>query len=105
MAFVLLIYLALAMAWLVLSFLAMKQARFATSLLVVHIAVGAVACLYAALFTQLGPLVLFCVFPGTFMSLFFAFLRVAFPDNLDVGPGSVPRPDRRTQRPTSRPLE
>ncbi|WP_405614579.1 hypothetical protein [Streptomyces sp. NBC_01508] len=80
MAFVPLIYLALAMAWIVLPFLAMKQTRFATPLLVGHVAVGAVACLYAAVFTQLGALLLFCAGPGTFMSLFFVVLRMAFPD-------------------------
>lgn len=80
MAFVPFIYLALAMAWIVPPFLAMKQTRFATALLIGHVAAGAVTWLYAAIFTPLGTLVVFCAGPGTFMSLFFVFLRVAFPD-------------------------
>ncbi|WP_329384170.1 hypothetical protein [Streptomyces sp. NBC_01716] len=80
MALVPLVYLALAMAWTLLPFLAMRETRFATHLLVGHVAVGAAAWLYAVVFTQLGPAVVFCAGPGTLISLLLVFLKLAFPD-------------------------
>ncbi|WP_381802144.1 hypothetical protein [Streptomyces niveus] len=80
MAFAFLVYLALAMAWAVVPFLAMKQARFAVNLLVGHLMLSAAAYLSAATLTQWGPAVIFCAGPGVFMSLLFVFLKVAFPD-------------------------
>ncbi|WP_405796433.1 hypothetical protein [Streptomyces sp. NBC_01506] len=80
MAFGFLIYLALAMAWAVVPFLAMKQERFAVNLLVGHVALSAAAYLSAATLGEWGPAVIFCAGPGVFMSLFFIFLKVAFPD-------------------------
>ncbi|MFD3484477.1 hypothetical protein [Streptomyces sp. NPDC058665] len=80
MALVPLVYLALATAWTLLPFLAMRERGVATHLLVGHVAVGTVAWLYAVVFTQLGPAVVFCAGPGTLISLLFVFLRVAFPD-------------------------
>ncbi|MEV8418180.1 hypothetical protein AB0P45_31965 [Streptomyces niveus] len=80
MGFVFFMYLALAMAWAVVPFLAVKQERFAVNLLVGHLALSAVVYLYAATLTQWGPAVIFCAFPGVCVSLLFVFLKVAFPD-------------------------
>lgn len=75
-----LIYLGTAFLWAVLPFLAWRQKRFVTELLVAHLAGGAALALSASFAAGAGLGLLFCFAPGSTISLLFVFLRTAFPD-------------------------
>lgn len=85
MIFVPFLYLAVAVAWGSLPFLAMRRTRFVTALLLGHIAAVAIGslCSLAFISADAAALVLFCTVPGTVLSVLFVFLRVAFPDKED----------------------
>lgn len=83
-----LIYLGTASLWTVLPFLAWRQKRFVTQLLVAHLAGGAVVALSASFAAGVGAGLglLFCFAPGSTISLLFVFLRTAFPDKPERPP-------------------